>query len=90
MSKLWTNEEVIFLKENYRDKTYEEIASLLGRTKSSIERKLSNLGLSKKDISDYTFWTDEKVSFLKENKDLYSCKELGIKLGFTEKKILKN
>ena len=89
MSKLWTNEEVIFLKENYIDKTYEEIASLLGRTKSSIERKLSNLGLSKKDISDYTFWTDEKISFLKENKDIYSCKELGIKLGFTEKKILK-
>lgn len=89
MSKLWTNEEVIFLKENYKEKTYEEIASLLGRTKSSIERKLSNLGLSKKDISDYTFWTDEKISFLKENKDIYSCKELGIKLGFTEKKILK-
>lgn len=43
MSKLWTNEEVIFLKENYKEKTYEEIASLLGRTKSYLDKCLKFL-----------------------------------------------
>jgi very-short-patch-repair endonuclease/uncharacterized protein YaeQ len=89
MNKYWTTEEIDFLKENYLNKTYNDIATSLGRTRNSIERKLSKLGLFKKDVSDYTFWADEKISFLKDNKDIYSCKELGEKLGFTEKKIIK-
>ena len=89
MNKIWTDEEIDFLKKNYLDKTYDNIAILLGRSKRSIERKLSELKLSKKDISNYKYWTDEKLSFLSDNKDKYSCKELGIKLGFTEKKIIK-
>lgn len=85
----WTENEILYLEKNYMYKTYKEIGLYLNRTENSIEKKIKSLGLSKKEVDGYTYWTDEKVKFLINNKDEFSCKELGDKLGFTEKKIIK-
>src|SRR5208283_5473076 len=39
--KPWTLEELQYLKENFRIKTYREIAQVLNRTRKSIERKVT-------------------------------------------------
>lgn len=89
MSILWSDEEINFLKENYESKTYKEISFILNRSDSSVEKKIKRLGLYKKNTNDYTYWSDNKLLFLIENYNNYSCKDLGELLGFTEKKIIK-
>jgi very-short-patch-repair endonuclease len=89
MNNLWTDKEIDLLTNNYMSMTYKEIANLLNRSETSIERKLSRLGLSKKATDDYTYWDAEKLTYLVKNYNDYSCKELGEKLGFSEKKIIK-
>ena len=45
--KRWTNEEIVFLKENYKASTQEQIAQKLGKTKSSVNSKVVSLELQK-------------------------------------------
>ena len=47
MSKQWTNDEIIFLKENYKTMTYKQMSEQLNRTKSAIDLKINRLGLKK-------------------------------------------
>lgn len=47
MSKQWTNEEIIFLKENYKTMTYKQLSEKLDRTKAAIDLKINRLGLKK-------------------------------------------
>lgn len=62
-SKLWTEEEINFLKENWSTKTHKEIAKELNRSISSIANKTRKLRL----VDNSSKWTDEEVEFLKEN-----------------------
>jgi hypothetical protein len=48
LSKYWKGKEMIFLKENYKEKTQEEIANILGRTKKAIGAKAEELGIQKR------------------------------------------
>lgn len=89
MNNLWSEHEINFLNENYKIKSYKEIGALLNRSENSVEKKIKRLGLIKKDIDDYTYWNDDKLSFLIKNYNDYSCKEIGDILGFSEKKIIK-
>ncbi len=47
MSKKWTNDEINFLKENYKTMTYKELADNLNRSKSAVDLKINRLGLKK-------------------------------------------
>lgn len=47
MSKQWTNDEIDFLKENYKTMTYKQLSEKLDRTKSAIDLKINRLGLKK-------------------------------------------
>lgn len=47
MSKQWTNDEIIFLKENYKTMTYKQLSEKLDRTKTAIDLKINRLGLKK-------------------------------------------
>lgn len=47
MSKQWTNEEIDFLKENYKTMTYKQLSERLNRTKAAIDLKINRLGLKK-------------------------------------------
>jgi len=65
----WTNEELDFIKENYKTMTYREMGEKLGRTKTAIDLKVNRLGLKKskyhynKDFFE-TIDTEEKAYWL--------------------------
>ena len=62
-SKLWTDEEINFLKENWNIKTHKEIAKELNRSISSIANKTRKMRL----VDNSNKWTKEEEEFLKEN-----------------------
>lgn len=47
MSKQWTNDEINFLKENYKTMTYKQLSEKLDRSKAAIDLKINRLGLKK-------------------------------------------
>lgn len=47
----WKEEEIEYLKENYKKKSYEEMAEELGRTKKAVEAKRKDLKLSRKTLN---------------------------------------
>lgn len=71
MRKPWTEEEVHFLKCNFPDLSYDEIAKKLNRTEMSIKGKIARMGLK----SGY-YWTSEEVSYLINNYQNKTYKEL--------------
>lgn len=46
MSKLWKQEDIIYLTENYAKLGIKEISKKLGRTSAAIRKKLSRMGLT--------------------------------------------
>lgn len=50
----WTDEEILFLKENYLKLNYSKIADKLNRTKSSVQQKARFLGLIKAKPSSWS------------------------------------
>ena len=91
MYNKWKEEDIKFLKENYKNFTNKELAQILNRTKTAISIKLSKLGLKKTKYyynEDYfeTIDSEEKAYWLGF---LYAdgyiskttcCSELGIEL----------
>ncbi|WP_297639659.1 hypothetical protein [uncultured Clostridium sp.] len=69
----WTNEEIEFLKKNYRKLESKEIAKKLNRTEKSVQSKLYELKLNKKKFSE------EEIKFIEDNierSDEYLAKKL--------------
>lgn len=65
--KLWTDEEVIYLKENWNKKKIIEIAEDLNRTYTQIYYKSNKLELGP-NIKEYKRkWTEKDESYLEEN-----------------------
>lgn len=93
MSKQWTEEEISFLKDNYKSMTYKQLSEYLNRSKTAIDLKINRLGLKKEkytynhdyfaciDTADKAYW----LGFIYAdggifvNEKLNSC-ELSIKL----------
>jgi len=63
----WTEEEISFLKENYKSLPTEEISSILNRTRDAIITKVNNLGISS--------YADKKGRYL-FNRDYFSVLNL--------------
>ncbi|WP_419544695.1 HNH endonuclease [Negativibacillus massiliensis] len=68
IGKRYSQEEIDFIKANYKKMEYEEIAQTLNRPKSSVADKILSLGLYK---GHRTVLTAEQIRFIKEN---YSSK----------------
>lgn len=78
MRKNFTNEELDFIKENIDVLSYKEMAEKLGRNHSSINRKATELGLSRNDE-----WKEDEIAFLIENFDKLETTEISEKLNRT-------
>lgn len=52
MAKIWTEENEEFIRENFRHKTYAELADLFGVTQKAMESKIRRMGLKKQDYRD--------------------------------------
>ena len=72
----WSQDELVFLKDNYKDMSDEEIGKKLNRKKNSVKSKRQREGLRKDDY----FWSDEEEEFIKENWQNMSDKELADEL----------
>ena len=77
MRKEWTEDEINYLINNYSDKTNEELAIILNRSKKSINIKGFRLGLEKSNIR----WTDNEVNYLINNYSDKTNQELSINLN---------
>lgn len=59
----WTEEDVKFLKRNYRTMLVREIASLIEKTIPQVRQKAQELGLRKKAYP----WTERELQYLENN-----------------------
>ena len=79
--RLWTEEEIEFLKDNIH-LTYKEIGERINRSVSSVQKKSSELGLLEKREKYYKhIWTDEKIEYLKENYATATFEEMSLHLN---------
>lgn len=72
----WTDDEINILKKNYMEYTYEELASILNRSRVAVEEQIYKLNLPKKN-----FWSFEQEDFLRENYGKMTLEELSMALG---------
>lgn len=59
----WTENDVVFLKENYKSKSYSEIGDFLNRTTNAVSQKASNLNLKKYKKSKQVFQDEANYKF---------------------------
>lgn len=52
MAKIWTEDHEQFIRENFRHKTYAELADHFGVTQKAMESKIRRMGLKKQDYKD--------------------------------------
>jgi len=71
MSKKWTDEEIIFLENNYK-LSIKELSNYMNRTEKTIRNRINKLRLFRKH------WTDEEEQFLKNNYNNMSIEELAV------------
>lgn len=84
--KKYTFEEMNYIKNNYYTMSAKEIADYLDRPVSSVQDKISELGLSKAGAKN-SAWTDEQINILKTNYQILSYSQLCNLIGKTEKAI---
>ena len=79
-NRIFATEEIIFLRQNAAKSTLDFLCECLNRTPKNVSRKCYDLGL----IINVqpTVWTQEKLSFLKENTHI-SEEKLAALLGFS-------
>lgn len=90
----WTEEDIALLRKLYPTTINKEIARKLNKSVSSVEKKGSQLGLSKnkefrKEInkknasssSRCKIWTDREITYLKKNYKLMSGKKIAENLS---------
>lgn len=65
----YTEDDILFIKENYEKMTYSEIGDILGRTSSAIGIKIMNLGLVKSRK-----WSNEEIEIVKTIYPEYGAK----------------
>ena len=52
MAKVWTQDHELYIRENFRHKTYAELADHFGVTQKAMESKIRRMGLKKQDYRD--------------------------------------
>lgn len=85
MLKRWSEDETIFLKENYKFYTIKELSLILNRTPKAIRGKLWHLGISLEELNrvEVYDWTEKEITFLKENYKNMTDREIA-KILFNE------
>lgn len=80
----WTNEEVVFLQQNYLKLGAKETAQQLGRSLTSVHSKIRKVGGGRPSIGPRVIWTEKEDEFLKANYQKLSWTELTQELGRTK------
>lgn len=78
VGSLWTDEEIEFLKTNYKTMTNQEIGEVLDRGEGGVSHQIRKLKLSR---ATQRGWPEEKIKFLKENYGEMSTEKIAERLG---------
>ena len=92
--RIWTSEELNYIRENHGKITYKEMVGTLNRTEKAIQQKASQLNISKKQIRKHkivnqiiTLSEDEKENAVKlvfmldkASKKLHENKKINLSL----------
>lgn len=81
MRKIWTENDINILKENYKLMEIKDLAKLLGRSRSSVGTKLNRLGLSR------VLWSNEELEYLINNYPTVKGIDIAKKLKRSENSI---
>lgn len=84
-AKLYTQQELEFLKKNYQVMTSTEIGRHLNRSASSVRAKAVDLGIKKKDY----FLTCKDINFIRDNYQRMTAKEIADAIGRSESSVQK-
>ena len=76
MNPRWTENEIVYLKENYYSLSFEEMSNTLNREPSAIKSKACKL-----KITNNSKWTIEEIEYLKNNYQTKTYKELSKELN---------
>ena len=74
----WTDEDIAYLKENYIEKSSEEIAKVLNKTINAVNSKRDFYGLIRHES-----WSDNDILFLKNNYENMEHSEIAKELNRT-------
>lgn len=77
--KIWTQEELEFIKNNYGKMTAQELADQLGRTESSVTHKLV-----RHEIKSPREWSDDELQYIKDHYKDMTNSEIAKALGRTK------
>ena len=72
----WTEEEIDFLKKNYKNHSNKWVAEQLGKTIQSIYHKAQTLKLKTLEFPHKRTWTDKQDEFVKKNYGKLPTKEI--------------
>jgi transposase len=79
--RIWTDEEDLFVTVQYGRMTLQKIGEHLNRSKESVNKRISRLKIRTEETRLRKNWTDDQDTFLKENIDTMSNREIGEHLG---------
>ena len=80
--KPWTDDEIDYLKNNYLEKTSEDIGKYLNRSVHSINAERDRLGLIRNEE-----WTDDEITYITNNFISMTHAEIGKVLNRTEQAV---
>lgn len=86
----WSADEDAYILEHWYDQTEEQMAVELNRTPHAIHARGVSLGLfrRKPSVNKWRRWTQEEVSYLRDNWGMVTIQGISRKLGRTEAAIL--
>ena len=78
----WTESDLEYIRENYRDMTLMDMGIHIGVAGSTVRDKMLSMGLEPNHYrKNRRVWTEEEISFLKENFPTMSAIDLADKFG---------
>lgn len=80
---MWTKEQDQYLLDNYASVYAKDIAKVLGKTLSVVRTRINQLGLANKQQGINFDWTQEQLSFIKDNIETIAIKEVMERFGTT-------
>jgi hypothetical protein len=83
VNKRWSEEEIEFIRENYKKLTVKEIADELKRTPRGVRGKIERIGIKLEPLkrNQKYKWTKEDVKFIKDNYKVLTDKKIAKKIN---------
>lgn len=88
-NKRYSDDDLKYIKENYKNKPVKEIATLLKRSPKSVRTQIERMGLKLKTLernSSYT-WSETELKFIIKNYTNMSDEKISKELGISKSKI---